>query len=631
MIELSLNNVMKYYGANLVLKDINFVVQQGERVGLVGRNGSGKTTALKLITGIEKVDGGDVAIRKGATMGYLEQIPTYIHGNSVKEVLNQAFTQLFQIEEQMKSLEEKMKILKDEALEKILKQYSEFQQQYETKGGFEREEKLSKVCLGLKFNEEFLEKSFHLLSGGEKTRVMLGKMLLESPEILILDEPTNHLDTDSLEWLEGYLIGYKGTVIIVSHDRYFLDSVVTKIVEFEDLECETYLGNYSDYIKQKEEKILLEYEAYKVQQKKIDAIEKSIKNLRDWAIRGDNEKFFRRAASMQKRLDKMEKLERPTLEKANMKLNIITNGRSGGEVIKVEDASKGFNNKKLFDKSNMLIRFKERVAFIGPNGSGKSTLLKVLLGEETVDEGIVRFGSNVKVAYLPQVISFKDDNMTILQWFREDIEILEGKAREYLSKFMFFGEGVFKKVGTLSGGEKSRLILSKLLFQDINLLVLDEPTNHLDIDSIETLEEALLDFQGTILFVSHDRYFINRICDRVVVLEDKSFISYPGNYDYYKLKSSEKKKQMEVKEEKNEKEAKTKVLKSKSVDVDKQRTTMMKNLESKIEDLESRLKVIEDKINEVQSAYEDLNKYYNEKVQLEKILEETMEQWLLLQ
>jgi len=326
----------------------------------------------------------------------------------------------------------------------------------------------------------------------------------------------------------------------------------------------------------------------------------------------------------------MDKLDRPNLEKVNMKLSILTNGRSGGDVVKVEKATKSFENKDLFKDGDMLIRFKERVAFIGPNGSGKSTLLKILLGEERVDEGKIELGANVKVAYLPQVIEFKDNNMSILQWFRDDIQILEGKAREYLSKFMFFGESVFKKVGSLSGGEKSRLMLSKLLFNQVNLLILDEPTNHLDIDSIETLEEALLDFQGTIMFVSHDRYFINKICERVVALESNKFVSYEGNYDYYKFKNKEINEIKEVREIKKDKEKKN-AEKIKVVDEEKQKAIKLTKLESKIAEIEEALKDIEVKINEFGSVYEELNKYYSEKIELEKALEEVMEQWLLLQ
>ncbi len=625
MIELSLNNVMKYFGANLVVKDISFVVQQGERVGIVGRNGSGKTTILKLITGLEKIDGGDISIRKGATLGYLEQMPTYEKDYKVIDILNVAFSNLFNMEEEMKELEEKMKSVEGNELERILKRYSELQYKYEAMGGYEKEEKLSKVSTGLKFSEEFLNKYFHILSGGEKTTVMLGKILLENPDILILDEPTNHLDMEALEWLEEYLREYKGTVLIVSHDRYFLDSVTTKIVEIEDLESITYMGNYTSYINEKEQRLLLELEAYKEQQKKIDSMEESIKRLRDWAIRGDNGKFFRRAASMQKRMEKMEKMDRPVTEKQNMRLNISINERSGEEVIKVEGGSKAFGEKELFKEANMLIRYKEKVAFIGPNGSGKSTLLKILLGEENIDYGKINLGANVKAAYLPQVINFKDNNMTVLNWFREDIEILEGKAREYLAKFMFFGESVFKKVGTLSGGEKSRLLLSKLLFHDVNLLILDEPTNHLDIDSIETLEESLLEFQGTIFFISHDRYFMNKICERIVALEDKKIVNYLGNYEYYKAKNNEKKK---FKEEKIVK--KEKIQKSRQIDEEKQIENKRKKLEESIEFLEGNLKEIENRMNSLGGNFEEIDRCYKEKLQLEHELEGAMKEWLAI-
>lgn len=574
MIELSLNAVEKYFGANLILRNITFEIQTGERVGLVGRNGSGKSTILKLISGLESIDKGNIAIKKGAIIGYLEQISSYNEEYTVNEVLNLAFNDLIQIEEEMIKLEKKMKVLDEAELDKILKLYSSMQEQYEIRGGYEKEEKLSRICNGLKFSDEFLNKHFTLLSGGEKTTVMLGKILLENPDILLLDEPTNHLDMDSLDWLENYLKEYKGAVVIVSHDRYFLDSAVSKIVEIENLESKTYIGNYSDFIRQKEENITLELESFKEKQKKVDAMENSIKTLRDWANRSGNEKFYRRAASMQKRLDKMEKVDRPNTEKQNMKLNLKSSDRSGEETIKLEGVCKSFYDKELFYDANLLVNYGERVALIGSNGSGKSTMIKILLGEESADQGNIQLGANAKVAYLPQNISFKDETQTVLQYFREDIEILEGKAREYLSKFMFYGESVFKKVGSLSGGEKTRLKLSKLLYEDINLLILDEPTNHLDIDSIETLEEALMDFKGTIFFISHDRYFINKICNKVVALENKRLTSYIGNYDYYKVKKTELIEKMEEAKVKEEKPKKVK-----AADETKKKEMIIKGLE----------------------------------------------------
>lgn len=621
MIELSLNGVIKYFGANLILSNITFEMHQGERVGLVGRNGSGKSTVLKLISGLEPIDKGNMAIRKGAKVGYLEQIPNYKDEYTASKVLNLAFKDLIDIEENMISLEKKMRDLDKEELDKTLKLYSNMQQQYEVMGGYEKEEKLNKICNGLKFTNEFLNKKFSLLSGGEKTTVMLGKILLENPDILLLDEPTNHLDMDSLDWLESYLKEYRGTVLIVSHDRYFLDSIVSKIVEIENLESKTYIGNYSNFMRQKEENVKLELEVYKEQQKKVGSMENSIKTLRDWANRSGNEKFFRRAASMQKRLDKMEKVDRPNTQKQNMKLNLINSERSGGEVVKLEEAYKSFDDKILFDNADLLVTYGERVALIGPNGSGKSTIMKILLGEESINKGKVELGTNVKVAYLPQNITFKDETQTVLQYFREDIDILEGKAREYLSKFMFFGESVFKKVKNLSGGEKTRLKLSKLLYKDINLLILDEPTNHLDIDSIETLEEALTDFKGTIFFISHDRYFINTICDRIVALENKKLISYMGNYNYYKVKRAElKERQEEIKEKKPKKIREINDIKKREIET--------KKIEKKINKLEQAMAELDIKINSLDSDYIELSKCTSQKETIENELEALMEEWI---
>lgn len=621
MIELSLNGVMKYFGANLILSNITFEIHQGERVGLVGRNGSGKSTVLKLISGLEPIDKGNMAIRKGTKIGYLEQIPNYKDGYTTRKVLNLAFKDLMEIEENMINLEKKMRNLDKEELDNILKLYSNMQQRYEVMGGYEKEEKLSKICNGLKFTNEFLNKQFSLLSGGEKTTVMLGKILLENPDILLLDEPTNHLDVDSLDWLESYLKEYKGTVLIVSHDRYFLDSVVSKIVEIEDLESKTYMGNYSYFVRQKEENIKLGLEAYKEQQKKVGAMENSIKTLKDWANRSGNEKFFRRAASMQKRLDRIEKVDKPNTQKQNMKLNLINSERSGGEAVKIEGACKSFDDKILFHNANLLVAYGERVALIGANGTGKSTIMKILLREEGVSKGKVELGANVKAAYLPQNIIFEDEAQTVLQYFREDIDILEGKAREYLSKFMFFGESVFKKVKSLSGGEKTRLKLSKLLYEDINLLILDEPTNHLDIDSIETLEEALIDFKGTIFFISHDRYFINKICNRIVTLENKQLSSYMGNYDYYKIKRSElKEKQEEIKEKKPKKIREINEVKKKEIETQK--------IEKKIDKLEQEIAKLDIKINSLGSDYMELSKCASQKEDFEKELEGLMEEWI---
>ncbi|WP_326512132.1 ribosomal protection-like ABC-F family protein [Clostridium intestinale] len=624
MIELSLNNVEKYFGANRVLKNITFEVNKGERIGIVGRNGCGKSTVLKLIYGTENLDNGSISIRRGASIGYLEQIHGFEEGSTVREILNIAFDELLVLEKKMKSLES---IMSDERedISRLLSQYSELQQNYEVLGGYDKEEKLSKVCEGLKFKESFLDRSFDLLSGGEKTTVVLGKILLENPDILLLDEPTNHLDMESLEWLEEYLRNYKGTVIIVSHDRYFLDNVITKTIEIEDLISTSYKGNYSAYVKEKEDNLLQQYELYKVQQKKINSMEKSIKTLRDWANRSGNEKFYRRAFSMQKRLEKMDKVDKPKTEKVNMHITISQGDRSAQEVIKVISASKRFEDKILFVEGDLLVRFKERVALIGANGSGKSTLLKTLLKEESLDSGVSEIGANVKLAYLPQNIIFNNEELTVLECFREDVEILEGKAREYLAKYMFFGEIVFKKVKGLSGGERTRLKLSKLLYHEANLLILDEPTNHLDIDSIETLEDTLDEFKGTIFFISHDRYFINKMSSRIVALEGGKFNSYLGDYDYYKVKKNEREEiKIDIKPLKIEKQQKTKANNNQN------NSYKLNKLEEKIVEIEKEIKALDELMETIQGNYEEINKCFKNKENLQVELELCMEEWLYL-
>ncbi|MFD2444985.1 ribosomal protection-like ABC-F family protein [Bacillus sp. CGMCC 1.16607] len=638
MFELKLNGIKKFMEATLVLKNITFEVYQGEKVGIVGANGSGKSTILKLIAGIEPMnyypgypqtssygyDEGLINMSRGATSAYLEQTPSYPEGLKVIDVLNLAFEEIDNIETQMRELEEQMKILEDIDLEKALKKYSDLVQLYEVKDGYEKGEKLSKVCTGLKFGESFLNKGFDLLSGGEKTRVGLGKLLIHNPDILLLDEPTNHLDMDSIEWLEGYLKTYKGMVLIVSHDRYFLDNVVSKIVEVEDMESISYKGNYSSYISQKEENLRIQYEHFREQQKKMNNMEKTVMTLRDWAMRGGNDKFFRRAASIQKKLDKMDRIDKPVFEKKNMKLDLRVSERSGKETIKAIGLSKTYEDKAIFKDANLMIHFGERVGIVGPNGSGKTTFLKMLLGEEQPDGGEVALGANVMAAYLPQNITFKNDELTVLETFREDISILEGKAREYLSKFMFYKKSPFKKVKFLSGGERIRLKLAMLLYQDINLLILDEPTNHLDIDSIETLEEALEDFKGTIFFISHDRYFINKMSERVIAVENYAFKSYLGNYDYYK-NEIEKSKLQDIKETEIKVD---KVKKQKNKPEGKKDEALETKTLAKIESLENEIKELDLVMAADGMDYEELSKLYSRKQDLNNELNSVMDLWL---
>lgn len=547
--DIFVNGVKKYMNTTLVLNNITFMVNEGERAGIVGENGSGKTTILKLIAGILKLnhcagypyapvppgfDEGWVVMPKDTSCAYLNQIPEYEAGVKVIDVLNLAFEEVYKLEAELRELEMKMQQEEGAELERILKKYDNCLRLYESKGGYEVNEKLNRICKGLHFGNEFLNKDFNILSGGEKTTVSLGKLLMDSPDILLLDEPTNHLDMESVEWLEEYVRNYKGTVIIVSHDRYFLDHTVTKIIEIEDKESETYIGNYTEYVKKKEENLLIWQENYKEQQKKIGAMESSVKQLKEWAGKSGNEKFYKRAASIQNKIDKMERIEKPNNRKKGMLVNFSEADRSGKIVIKAEGLKKSYGEKVLFDDAEIQLYYGERAALIGQNGSGKTTFLRMLLGEELPDAGIVELGSSVKVAYLPQQLTFRNEELTVVECFREDISILEGAAREYLARFLFFGGSAYKRVKYLSGGERVRLMLAKLIFHEANLLILDEPTNHLDTVSIENIENTLEAFKGTVFYISHDRYFINKTADRILSLENGKLSSFAGNYEDYK-------------------------------------------------------------------------------------------------
>ncbi|PJI10024.1 ABC transporter ATP-binding protein [Clostridium sp. CT7] len=630
MIELALKEIGKYFGGSWIFQNITFEVKSMDRIGLIGRNGTGKTTIFKIIAGIEKQDKGSIFIRKNSTIGYLDQIPNYPKQFKVEDVLKIAFKTQYEIQKQLKVLEVKMAKLEGEELEYTLRKYSELNELYETKGGYEIEENISKVCTGLKFNSQFLNRKFISLSGGEKTIVILGKILLQKPDVLLLDEPSNHLDMSSIEWLEGYLKTYKGTVIVISHDRYFLNKVVTKIVEIEDGEVSLYDGNYSYYVKEKQRRVFEQFEAYKDQQKKIKAMEKAIKQLRQWAIQADNEKFFKRAASMQKRLDKIQRINKPVIDKPKIQLDFADTDMSGKDVVSIKGLSKSFGDKKVLKDLYLDIRYGERTVLIGNNGSGKSTIVKMLLGEYDADCGEIKLGSNIKIGYLPQNVTFNNEELMVLEAFREDMSILEGPARGILAKFLFYGESVFKKVKNLSGGEKSRLKLCKLIQNDINLLILDEPTNHLDIDSRENLEEALMEFNGTILFISHDRFFINKIAERICEIKDKKVVNYNGNYEYYKEKKAQlSKNKIETLNKKKNKKIKGKENSQKQVSNNKIKKAEI--LENTVQELETKLKDIDNEMNNKGREYDKLLELEKEKVKIQEKLELAMEKWMELE
>ncbi|MCB2361766.1 ribosomal protection-like ABC-F family protein [Clostridium estertheticum] len=627
MIEIELKEVEKYFGGNRILSNISFEVHRNERVGLIGKNGTGKTTIFKIIAGMENKDNGSISIRKNSTIGYLEQIPDYPKHFKVIDVLKTAFRIQYEINKELKIIEVKMGILNGNELECVLRKYGELNELYQAKGGYEIEEKMSKVCIGLKFEEETLDREFMTLSGGEKTIVMLGKILLENPEILLLDEPSNHLDVTSIEWLENYLKSYKGTVVIISHDRYFLDRVVTKIVEIEDGETSLYNGNYSYYVIEKQRRIFEEFEAYKDQQKKIKAMEKAIKRLREWATQGDNEKFFKRAESMQKRLDKVERVDKPIINGAKIKLDFAKTDRSGTDVVRLKGICKKFEHKKVLEDLQLDVRNSESTALLGSNGSGKSTIIKIILGQVIPDKGQVKLGSNIKIGYLPQNITFHNEELTVLEAFRDGITVSEGEARGILAKFLFYGERVFKKVKNLSGGEKSRLKLCILIQNDINLLILDEPTNHLDIDSREMLEESLLIFAGTILFISHDRFFINKLAKRILEIEDKKIVSYDGDYEYYREKKNEFERNG-VENPKEDKTNKQRGIENHNKIVSNNKLKEIETLEEIIQKLEKKIRDIDVEMNNSGRDYEKLVELGKEKEKIQRELDVNIEKWM---
>ncbi|MBC1794922.1 ribosomal protection-like ABC-F family protein [Listeria booriae] len=532
----ALNNVTKRFTGDLILEKISLQVEEGERIGLIGRNGEGKSTILKIIARLETVDDGIVSVKRSATVGLLNQMPN-VSGNAiVRDYLRTAFADVLALQVELTELEQRMTT---DMSERLLAQYGEKQARFIDLGGYNLDTNMDKILHGLGISH-LAEKFWEQLSGGERTKVSLAKMLLEEPDLLLLDEPTNHLDLQAVDWLTQFLRAYKGTVLVVSHDRYFLDEVVQKIVELENKELITYHTNFSGYLVEREERLLKEFRDYKDQQKKIKKMQQAIKRLRQWAMEANppNDALFRRAKNMEKALARIDVLKKPALEQKNMRLEFEESKRSGEDVVIFDAVWKQFGDRVLFGGLDCHIRQKERVAIVGNNGAGKSTFLKMVLGEVAPDVGTVHVGPSVDIAYLSQHMDVGDENQTVLEAFRDKVAVVEGDARHMLATFLFYGEMVFRKVANLSGGERMRLSLAQFMNQPVNTLLLDEPTNHLDIASREVLEEALRNFEGTIITISHDRFFMNQICDRTLWLEDGEIVSYGGNYSY----ASEKRK-----------------------------------------------------------------------------------------
>lgn len=537
----SVNNVTKSFGGNIIFENISLEIKNGERVGLVGRNGSGKTTIFQLLTGMESLDAGAIHMKKGTRIGHVAQIPKFDESMTVYEVLSSAFKIEKELEREMRTLEKDMAEEQESSvLQKLMERYGIIQEKFAFLGGYEIEANIMKVANGLQVTELF-PRSFLELSGGEQTKVSLAYMLLQKPDLLLLDEPTNHLDLFAVEWLEQFLKEYNGTVMVISHDRYFLDEVVTKIFDLEDGEIHVYHTNYSRFVEEKEERLLQEFQAYQEQQKKIKKMKEAIKRLREWANQANppNEGLHKRARSMERALERMQKLKKPILERKQIGLQFEGQDRSGKDVVVIKEVSKGFADHPLFNEVNLHVRFQERAAIVGRNGTGKTTLLKLLLEEIEPDAGEIRIGSSVKIGYLSQH-AYGNMKSDVLEAFREYVAVTEGEARHILAKFLFYGPAVFKKVTQLSGGEKMRLRLAQLMYQDINFLILDEPTNHLDIESREVLEEALEQYNGTILAVSHDRYFLNKLFEKTYWIDEHKLFEFAGNYAWARQKWEER-------------------------------------------------------------------------------------------
>ena len=527
---LSCQNISKAFVENQVLKNVSFHIEDHEKAAIVGINGAGKTTLLRIIVGEMTPDDGQVVLARDKTLGYLAQNSTVDTSHTIYEELLSVKADLLRLEEKIRECENNMKHANGDALEDLMKQYTSLTHAFETGGGYLYRSELVGVLKGLSFTEDEFSKPVATLSGGQKTRVALGRLLLQNPDLIILDEPTNHLDMNSIAWLETYLLNYKGAVLIVSHDRYFLDRIAGKVIEIDQSKATTFMGNYSDYAVKKEQLRVAAWNAYMNQQREIKHQEEVIEKLKSF----NREKSIKRAESREKMLDKIEVIEKPSEVRTDMKLTLTPRILSGNDVLTVEHLSKSFDSHKLFTDVNFEIKCGEHVAIIGDNGSGKTTLLKILNGLVPADQGTFRLGSNVEIGYYDQEHHVLHSEKTLFEEISDDYPYLNNtQIRNVLAAFLFTGEDVFKRISDLSGGERGRVSLAKLVLSNANFLILDEPTNHLDIMSKEILEDALNGYEGTILYVSHDRYFINRTAHRILDLTEGQFVNYVGNYDYY--------------------------------------------------------------------------------------------------
>ncbi|WP_191397867.1 ABC-F family ATP-binding cassette domain-containing protein [Flavonifractor sp. An306] len=621
MIDIAVSNLSKEFEVGKkILDGLTFQVDQGERVGLLGKNGAGKTTLFKMLTGELDWDEGEIHIAPGKGLGLISQIPVYPPEYTVEDVLQTAFQRLHDMEKELEELTGRMAGDSDPAL---LRRYDALSAAFEVGGGYDTATPLNKVCNGLLISQDMRGQLFSSLSGGEKTRVNLARLILEDTDILLLDEPTNHLDLRATEWLEEYLDKYKGTVLAISHDRWFLDRVVKRVIEIQDGKAEFYAGNYSFYVEEKERRYQEKLKQYEKEQAKIEQLEKAAEQLRVWAYSG-MDKTFKRAQSMEKRIERMRTTDKPTKE---CRLDIKFGEREfrGDEVLTIKELKKSFDGRTLFDHVNLEVVGGERIALLGDNGTGKSTLLKILLGEEEPDSGKLRMGPTVKVGYLPQIIHFDRPERNLVDTMLYAQDCSTQTARNRLAAFNFRGEDVFKPVSALSGGEQSRLRLCMLMDEKINLLILDEPTNHLDIASREWIEEAVADYEVNLLFVSHDRYFIKQFATRIWMLEDGHITDFRGTFEEFR-EARERAKSQSAAPVKAEPE-KPKKEKPKRPGGTKELEKQVAAAERAVAKAEERQYELTLKAEEVASNYLELQKVYDEQKALEEEIAALYTQW----
>ena len=633
MIVLSCNNLNKSFGIDSILENVNFTVNEYDKIGIIGVNGTGKTTLFKIISGIYGYDSGDIYTSKDCEIGYLEQNTNFHSENTILEEVLEVFKDVIEMEKYLRDLEHKISEessnTNSTTLEKLMNEYSNKLEAFSDMNGYGYKSEAKGVLKGLGFSDEDMDKPISILSGGEKTRVLLGKLLLKKPTLLLLDEPTNHLDSEAIEWLEVFLKQYKGTVILISHDRYFLDQVVNRIFEIHNKKLKTYNGNYSDFIKASAIEKELELKKFEDQQKDIKKQEESIERLKAFG----REKHLKRARSKEKALAKIDVLDKPEAYRKKAKIEFNPSVTSGNDVLQLRDISMGYGERILFKDLNLDIYRGEKVALIGANGIGKSTLFKIIMNEFTPLSGDIKFGTNVNVSYFHQEQKTLNlDNTIIDEIWEDNKQLTQTSLRTMLGAFLFEGEEVFKKISTLSGGERARVAILKLILSNANLLLLDEPTNHLDIDSKEVLEEALSSYTGTIFTISHDRYFLNTVVDKVLVLDENGITEYLGNYDYYieKKKQVQEMNTVEVIEEKTKTQLKEEKRKEREQrEAEKKNRVKRQNIEKEIEETEAKIEEMDVLLcqEEVYSNPEKSKDVSLQKASLEEKLSALYEEW----